>query len=209
MYIRTYRNPLTMTNAPGLSGILRQILCSVFGYSVECRDPTSGYRVGLSVSPNCANIADAFCCGPGSIIKELERQILSSDPVQYPDSYWWSVYDQVCGEYWSQLSRIPGCGPRSAAERPCRGRWTVPSVVAAGVDNPPLRTIESALARRRALGGGGAPTFPSLPEVPPPPTHSGFWKGVGTVVLILGGMYLSFLLISSFTQRAARRVRTT
>jgi hypothetical protein len=216
MYIRTYRNPLTMTNSPkGLGGnVFRQILCSVFGgYSAECRDPSTGYRIGLSVSPTCSNIADAFCCGPGSIIKEMERQILQSDPVQYPDSYWWSLYDQACAEYWSALSRVPGCGARSAAERPCRGRWTVPSVVAAGVDNPPLRTIESALRARRSMpwtpGQPPGDTTPILPPTPTPPTtDQGFWKGVGTVVLILGGMYLSFLVVSSFTRRAAQRVRT-
>jgi hypothetical protein len=207
MLVRTYRNPLTYTNA-GLGGVLRRIVCSIFGYSAECRDPVTGYRTSLSVRPDCANIADAFCCGPGSIIKEMERQILSSDPVTYPDSYWWSVYDQACQEYWNALSRIPGCGPRSVAERPCRGQWTVPSVVRAGVDNPPLRTIEAALRTRRVSGPIAPPTDGTLPPTVPSPGRGEFWKGVGTVVLLLGGMYLSFLIVSSFTQRAARRVRT-
>jgi|GEM_PF-4087375 len=213
MLIATYRNPLTMTNSPsGLGSLLRRIVCSVFGYSAECRDPATGYRIGLSVRPDCTNIADAFCCGPGSIIKEMERQILQSDPMTYPDSYWWSVYDQVCAEYWGKLSSIPGCGPRSAAERPCRGQWTVPSVIRAGVDNPPFRTIEAALRARRVWGVTPPPegdgTQPPSPPPLPTDSRSDFWKGVGTVVLIIGGMYLSFLIVSSFTQRAARRVRT-
>lgn len=194
---------------PGfLSGTVADLLdwvnCTFTGRGIDCSTENRAWSRRWSYNRQCAQIADMFCCEPGSYMHALVAEIARTSPLVKSDAQYIAEYRRACEQMQQAMRAVPNCGARSAAERPCSGPW--------GVGTPwqfpgTEAILMEALARRRAGG------FTGPADVIPPsaPGASTFWekaKGALFVIAVIGVLYLGFRLFTGFGTSVARRVRT-
>jgi len=188
----------------GIQDILENINCTFGGSGIECHERNFRWSGRWSYNRECARIADMFCCQPGSYMHTLVAEIARTPQSVKSDTEYIATYRQACGEFQRAMRQVPGCGARSAAERPCSGEW--------GVGLPwqfpgTEQILLDALARRR----GDLPPDRGLPPPSDRRTGGSFWersKGALFVVAVIGILYLGFRIFAGFGTSVARRVRT-
>lgn len=192
-----------------LSGTVRDLLdwvnCTFTGSGIDCSTQNGMWGSRWSYNRQCANIADMFCCEPGSYMHALVAEIARTPASVKSDAQYIAEYRRACDQMQQAMKAVPQCGARSAAERPCSGPW--------GVGKPwqfpgTEAILMDALARRRS----GTITDPG--DVIPPEAPGGggsLWekaKGALFVIAVIGVLYLGFRLFTGFGTSVARRVRT-
>lgn len=192
-----------------LSGTVEDLLdwvnCTFTGRGIDCSTQNGKWGRRWSYNRQCAQIADMFCCEPGSYIHALVAEIARTPASVKSDAQYMAEYRRACEQMQQAMRAVPECGPKSAAERPCSGPW--------GVGKPwqfqgTEAIVLEALERRRT-GGISKPSDVIPPTAPG--TDGSFWekaKGALFVIAVIGVLYLGFRLFTGFGTSVARRVRT-